>query len=313
MRKEFFLRTRTKWARYAPSHQHEPASPGAIAIRGITRSDTPPPSENRLVRVEQALPIETPASTPLPTPAKATKPTPAGKAGKTAKGQKPIAQSERNTHTSRKNNQSGSHVIDDARAKIGGIKSCAQSQCARSAFRRRHRAGGGNWKTYPPGKMPIGRLIAAADLGAVADYGLTGKRAYPKGQFVGCFSLAEIPVGSCGISVRLRSAQTGFRSWAATKFAPLRLPKYANRRTVSQTSSRVKSCSRRNPPNWEGQLRSRPFKNKRATSQSLQHLIAPVDDHLTVANLDCVVPQSGTVLSEIISQRAAIIFPIEHV
>jgi hypothetical protein len=45
-------------------------------------------------------------------------------------------------------------------------------------------AGGGNWKTYPPGKMPIGRLIAAADLGAVAEHGLTGERTYPKGQFV---------------------------------------------------------------------------------------------------------------------------------
>src|SRR5437762_2228545 len=38
IRKEFFLRTRTKWARYAQLRQHEPASPGAIAIPGITPS-----------------------------------------------------------------------------------------------------------------------------------------------------------------------------------------------------------------------------------------------------------------------------------
>src|SRR6476620_10591177 len=78
IRKEFFLRTRTKWARYAQLRQHEPASLGAIAIPGITPSGTPRPSENLLVRVEQALPIETPASTPPPPlPLKGTKPTPA--------------------------------------------------------------------------------------------------------------------------------------------------------------------------------------------------------------------------------------------
>src|SRR5205814_6098130 len=69
--------------RYAQLRQNEPASPGSIAIPGITPSGPPPPSENLLVRVEQALPIETPASTPAPPlPLKGTKPTPAGKAGK---------------------------------------------------------------------------------------------------------------------------------------------------------------------------------------------------------------------------------------
>src|SRR5437660_12393223 len=52
-------------------------------------------------------------------------------------------------------------------------------------------AGGGNWKTYPAGKMPVGRLIAAADLGQVADRGLTGERIYLKGQFVVNFADAN--------------------------------------------------------------------------------------------------------------------------
>src|SRR5205814_5466849 len=52
-------------------------------------------------------------------------------------------------------------------------------------------AGGGNWKTYPPGKMPIGRLIAAADLSEVADRGLAGERIYLKGQFVVNFADAN--------------------------------------------------------------------------------------------------------------------------
>ena len=45
-------------------------------------------------------------------------------------------------------------------------------------------AGGGTWKTFPPGKMPVGRLIQTSDLRDLADRGLTGERVYLKGQFV---------------------------------------------------------------------------------------------------------------------------------
>lgn len=52
-------------------------------------------------------------------------------------------------------------------------------------------AGGGNWKTFAPGKMPLGRLIASGDLNDVADRGLAGERIYLKGQFVVNFSDAN--------------------------------------------------------------------------------------------------------------------------
>ena len=52
-------------------------------------------------------------------------------------------------------------------------------------------AGGGNWKTFAPGKMPLGRLIATGDLNDVADGGLAGERIYLKGQFVVNFSDAN--------------------------------------------------------------------------------------------------------------------------
>ena len=45
-------------------------------------------------------------------------------------------------------------------------------------------AGGGTWKTYLPGKMPVGRLITPGDLRDLADRGLAGERVYLKGQFV---------------------------------------------------------------------------------------------------------------------------------
>jgi len=52
-------------------------------------------------------------------------------------------------------------------------------------------AGGGSWKTFAPGRMPLGRLIATGDLNDVADRGLGGERIYLKGQFVVNFSDAN--------------------------------------------------------------------------------------------------------------------------
>jgi len=52
-------------------------------------------------------------------------------------------------------------------------------------------AGGGNWKTFEPGKMPAGRLISTSDLKEVADRGLAGERYYLRGQFVVNFADAN--------------------------------------------------------------------------------------------------------------------------
>ena len=45
-------------------------------------------------------------------------------------------------------------------------------------------AGGSTWKTFPAGKMPLGRLITTSDLKDLADRGIAGERVYLKGQFV---------------------------------------------------------------------------------------------------------------------------------
>src|SRR5205085_2793105 len=52
-------------------------------------------------------------------------------------------------------------------------------------------AGGGSWKTFPAGKMPLGRLIGTSDLKEIADRGTAGERIYLKGQFVVNFSDAN--------------------------------------------------------------------------------------------------------------------------
>src|SRR3954464_10457593 len=52
-------------------------------------------------------------------------------------------------------------------------------------------AGGGSWKTFSPGKMPLGRLIATGDLNDVAGHGVAGERICLKGQFVVNFADAN--------------------------------------------------------------------------------------------------------------------------
>ena len=42
---------------------------------------------------------------------------------------------------------------------------------------------GGTWRTYPPGKMPRGRLVSLSDVGGLADRGTGGERLYLRGNF----------------------------------------------------------------------------------------------------------------------------------
>jgi hypothetical protein len=68
-------------------------------------------------------------------------------------------------------------------------------------------AGGGNWKTFEPGKMPAGRLISTSDLKDVADRGLAGERYYLRGQFVVNFADANRAV----LRPRIRLAESVLR------------------------------------------------------------------------------------------------------
>jgi hypothetical protein len=171
--------------RFAQQRQNEPVAPGTIAIPGISPSGTPPPSENQLVRVEPALPIETPAVTPPP-PSKTTKPT--GKAGKIAKNQKPTATPSGTAMQVAKAN-TPAQTLSTLPSQTLSLTPTPSEPAEGTALAST--AGGGNWKTYPPGRMPLGRLIATTDLDQVADRGLSGERIYLKGQFVVNFADAN--------------------------------------------------------------------------------------------------------------------------
>jgi len=174
--------------RFAELRQHEPVTPGTIAIPGISPSGTPPPSENQLVRVEPALPIETPASTPPPPPSKTTKPTPVGKAGKIARNQKATATPSATAMQVAKANTPAPTLSTPPSQTLSPTPTPSEPTDGTALAST---AGGGNWKTYPPGKMPLGRLIATTDLNQVADRGLSGERTYLKGQFVVNFADAN--------------------------------------------------------------------------------------------------------------------------
>ncbi|MGZ4966384.1 MAG: hypothetical protein ACXV97_04345 [Chthoniobacterales bacterium] len=168
-----------------------------ITIPGIGPSATPAVAANELIRVEQAEPVETPTPTPaaklalkaLPTPkggklAKGAKlsPTPATVANKPGVTPTPTALAAGTTPAPRAPPPvvpaSVSPAVAAAAPTPAPIKPVPTDTTLAST------AGGGSWKTYPAGKMPVGRLINTSDLGDIAEHGLAGERVYLRGQFV---------------------------------------------------------------------------------------------------------------------------------
>lgn len=192
--------------RFAAFRQSTPAVGGPVAIPGITLSGTPPPAENELVRVEQAIPVEAPKvaanSVKIDKNAKAT-PTPKG--AKVAKNQKatsapaptaiavaspsvaPLATPMAVAAAS----LPPANILEPASPPpVSALPAQAVPMNA-SGNALASTAGGGNWKTFPAGKMPLGRLISTNDLKDLADRGMAGERVYLKGQFVVNFSDAN--------------------------------------------------------------------------------------------------------------------------
>jgi hypothetical protein len=181
-------------------------------VSGLSTNAPPPAAQNALVRVEQAKPV-TPVATPVPKNAKlqAAKPTPPPKKGKLAKNQKagpsPAASAAPSQPPAVAQQSAAPAPIAPAVAPSAAPKAAASASPIEIAKAQpappnaqpsappkpsptdtagalASTAGGGTWKTFPAGKMPLGRLIAPADLKEVADRGLGGERLYLKGQFI---------------------------------------------------------------------------------------------------------------------------------
>jgi len=217
--------------RYAEYQQKNAVAQGdPISIPGFTPSATAPPAANQLVRVEQAIAIGTPPTAPvIAKNEKLANPTPPPKGRKSGKKQNlespAPALSPPQPVIARKPSAPSATPFTLASAATppnvpvrtpapAANPSTAQTPVVAQApsvpaatpvpvlpaqsvppdasnVALASNAGGGSWKTFAPGKMPLGRLIGTGDLRDVADHGLAGERVYLRGQFVVNFSDAN--------------------------------------------------------------------------------------------------------------------------
>lgn len=162
-------------ARYTAYRERvAPAAGQPMNIPGLGATPAPAVAANELVRVEQAMPVETSTAAPL-----AAKATPTPKGGKLAKNEKRGA-----SPTPSPTAVAAASAIPKALPVASPVPGGTPLPPTGTDTAVTSTAGGGAWKTYPPGKMPAGRLITTADLGDVAERGLAGERVYLRGQFV---------------------------------------------------------------------------------------------------------------------------------
>jgi hypothetical protein len=174
----------------AEARYRERAAPSrpTTVVAGLAPTP-PPPAENALIRVEPAQQIDTRKIVATPTPSPKPSPTPRGKLAKNKKPPAPtptpaIAQNPPPWPPPARSPAAATPpvVAVNSPAAAGPVTSPAQSPATDNSLAST--AGGGVWKTFPPGKMPVGRLIQTSDLADLADRGLAGERVYLKGQFV---------------------------------------------------------------------------------------------------------------------------------
>jgi hypothetical protein len=159
------------------------------AVAGIAPTP-PPPAANELIRVEPAAQVETPkVAVVTPPPAPPPSPTKPPKGGKKNQKATPSpSPSPKATPMMVAQNTPAPKptptppLIAVASPSVALASPSPTATAPENALAST--AGGGVWKTYPPGKMPVGRLITLGDLNDLADRGLGGERVYLKGQFV---------------------------------------------------------------------------------------------------------------------------------
>lgn len=174
-------------ARFVSYRQRTAPAITGIQLPGIGPSPTPDPSTNALVRVEEAIPVQ--VSTPTPSATVAVAAAKSGK-GKGAKNEKAspspvvVAKASPTATPIAVAAATPAVVRPDGSAVPAASASPTQIQPVPVDTTLASTAGGGSWKTYPAGKMPVGRLITTSDLGDVAERGVGGERVYLRGQFV---------------------------------------------------------------------------------------------------------------------------------
>src|SRR5437879_1179536 len=214
------LRAELHYTQFKQGRQ-QPQASAQVAIPGFAPSGTPPPPENQLVRVEPAKAVTPPPIVQVQGKNKSAKatPTPKGKFAKNKPTPKPSASAspaviaEKQTSPAPAPSAVAQNSPPPAAARTPvppkaqptqSAPEVALAQPVQTPVRTQpaqpaasdvgtlaSTTGGGTWKTFPAGRMPLGRLIATSDLKEIADNGTAGERIYLKGQFVVNFSDAN--------------------------------------------------------------------------------------------------------------------------
>ena len=214
------LRAEMHYTQFKQGRQ-SPQAPAQVAIPGFAPGGTPPPPENQLVRVEPAKAITPPPIVQVQGKNKSMKatPTPKGKLAKNKPTPKPSASATPLVVAGKSTSPApapsavaqNSPPPPPARTPVPpkaqptqSLPEIALAQPVQTPVRTQpaqpaasdvgtlaSTTGGGTWKTFPAGRMPLGRLIATSDLKEIADNGTAGERIYLKGQFVVNFSDAN--------------------------------------------------------------------------------------------------------------------------
>jgi hypothetical protein len=172
-------------AQYA-AYREKVTPKSSEAVAGVAPTP-PPPAANELIRVEQAAPATTPVAVAAPPPPPPPSPTPAKATKGNKKNQKASptpSPTPKATPMMVAQNTPMPNPTPTAPTTAVPPASPSPAASATPDNALASTAGGGVWKTYPPGKMPVGRLITLGDLKDLADRGLGGERVYLKGQFV---------------------------------------------------------------------------------------------------------------------------------
>lgn len=211
------------------------ASPQGEIIPGLARNGAPPPPAHSLVRVESAKAVQPATATP-PVKVAAAKPTPTPKNAKLAKNQKPTPTAAPSKAPIVAQQPAPAKIAPTAAPPPPAATAAPAAVTAAAAPAATppievaaapapapanptgalaSTAGGGSWKTFAPGKMPLGRLIETNDLKDLADRGIVGERIYLKGQFVVNFADANKAV--LRPRTRLASAMLHLGSGTSTR------------------------------------------------------------------------------------------------
>ena len=169
------------------------APPSSVPVAGVGATPPPPPA-NELIRVEPAAQVEAPKVAVVTPP-----PAPPASPAKNAKGDKkkpkgtptptptparsPTMMAQKPTPTPALTPAAPSPAAVAA-ASPGAPPASPSPAASAPENALASTAGGGTWKMFLPGKMPVGRLITLGDVQDLADRGLAGERVYLKGQFV---------------------------------------------------------------------------------------------------------------------------------